>query len=125
MTEHLPLIMGVAGVVMAVMALAWLVRAHFDPEAPSLLDYLTATGADGVVHFDPRKSFEAGAFLVSSWGFVALVLAGKLTEFYFLGYMSAWIGARFLRDREQRLNRANEPVEPPHPPIGFTQESPK
>lgn len=34
------------------------------------------------------------ALIVSSWGFVALVRADKLTEWYFSSYMIAWAGAR-------------------------------
>lgn len=34
------------------------------------------------------------ALIVSSWGFVALVRADRLTEWYFSSYMIAWAGAR-------------------------------
>jgi hypothetical protein len=34
------------------------------------------------------------ALIVSSWGFVVLVRADKLTEWYFTSYMIAWAGAR-------------------------------
>lgn len=121
MTDYLPLVMSAAGIALVVAAMTWLIRAHLDPDAPSLLDVVTATGRDGQVHFDPRKMFEAGAFCISSWGFIALVLAGRLTEAYFVGYMGTWVGARFLRDREQRLGRAIEPPEPPHEAIGFVK----
>lgn len=67
-------------------------------------DYITSTAKDGKVRFDPRKTWEAGAFLASCWGFVYLTLHDKLTEFYFIGFMGAWAAARYLRDREQRLN---------------------
>ena len=66
-------------------------------------DFLTATARDGKVRFDARKGFEAGAFLVSTWGFVFLILADRMSEFYFVGYLATWTAARFLRDREKRL----------------------
>lgn len=69
-------------------------------------DYVTAS-RDGVVRFDARKTWEAGAFLVSTWAFVQLTLANNLTETFLVVYMGAWIGARFMRDREQRLNKAS------------------
>jgi hypothetical protein len=69
-------------------------------------DIFTSTGRDGKVRFDARKSFEAGAFIVSTWAFVYLTLQSKLTEWFFIGYMTAWTVARYLRDREQRLTNA-------------------
>lgn len=65
-------------------------------------DYITAT-KDGAVRFDARKTWEAGAFVVSTAAFVWLAYGDKLTEWFFIGYMGTWVGARFLRDREQRL----------------------
>ena len=67
-------------------------------------DYITST-KDGAVRFDPRKTWEAGAFLISAWGFIYLTLHDKLTEAYFVGFMATWAAARFLRDREQRLSK--------------------
>lgn len=65
-------------------------------------DYVTSSKG-AVVHFDPRKTWEAGAFLVSTAAFAWLAYSDKLTEWFFIGYMGTWVGARFLRDREQRL----------------------
>jgi hypothetical protein len=45
---------------------------------------------DGVV--DETKTTRMGAFVVSSWGFVYMTSADKMTEWYFLGYMAAWVG---------------------------------
>ena len=67
-------------------------------------DYITATSKDGVTRFDARKTWEAGAFLVSTWAFIQLTLTNNLTEVFLGAYMVTWVGARFLRDREQRLN---------------------
>ena len=86
-----------------------LLKMHKNKELPSLFDLITATDKNGKTRIDARKCWEAGAFLSSTWAFVFLVAAGKLTEFYFVGYMSAWVGARFLRDREKRLNNGLAP----------------
>lgn len=83
-----------------------LIRMHRDQNAPNLTDLITSTDRTGRVRFDARKCWEAGAFLTSTWGFVFLTASFKLTEFFFIGYMGAWVGARFLRDREQRLTAA-------------------
>ena len=89
-----------------------LLRMHRDPQQPNLLDLITSTDRTGRARLDPRKCFEAGAFLTSTWGFVFLTASGKLTEFYFIGYMGAWVGARFLRDREQRLGSQQRQKQP-------------
>ena len=80
-----------------------LLRMHRDHSLPSLTDLITATDKKGKTRLDARKCFEAGAFLTSTWAFVFLTAAGKLTEWYFVGYLGSWVGARFLRDREKRL----------------------
>lgn len=79
---------------------------NFLPASP--WDYITST-KDGVVRFDPRKTWEAGAFMSSTWAFFYLTLHGTLTEFFFIGYMGAWAAARYLRDREQRLTNGAKP----------------
>lgn len=33
-----------------------------------------------------------GAFAVSTWCFIYLTATGKLTEWFFMGYMAAWVG---------------------------------
>ena len=41
---------------------------------------------------DEKKFTRLGAWIVSTWGFVYLMLDGKFTEWYFVGYMSIWVG---------------------------------
>lgn len=74
----------------------------------NLWDCVRSTDRHGVERTDPRKLFEAGAFVVMTLGFAFLVLADKLTEVYAALYVGAWVAARSLRDREQRLNRMLE-----------------
>ena len=38
----------------------------------------------------PEKFSVMTALAVSSWGFVSQIQDGKMTEFYFVGYMTAW-----------------------------------
>lgn len=46
------------------------------------------------------------ALLVSSWGFVYLTLHDKLSEMYFMGYMSAWAAASAVN---KFLDNKNKP----------------
>ena len=56
------------------------------------------------VFTDGRKLFETGAFAVMTITFCYLALLDKLSEMYATIYVGAFVTARFLRDREQRLN---------------------
>ena len=38
-----------------------------------------------------RKLARFGAWLASSWGFIYLIVNHELSEWYFIGYMSAWV----------------------------------
>ena len=96
---------GVLALLVAALAIA-LWRAQCDPKRPDLLDLITSTDRTGKVRFDSRKCFEAGAFGTTTWAFVFLTLSHQLTEWFFAGYAAAWVFARSMRDREQRLNSA-------------------
>jgi len=41
---------------------------------------------------DEKKFTRFGAWIVSTWGFVYLMLDNKFTEWYFTGYMAIWVG---------------------------------
>ena len=82
-----------------------LIRMHRSKDMPSLTDLITSTDKKGRIRLDPRKCFEAGAFLTTTWAFVFLTASGKLTEFYMTAYVGAWVLARSMRDREQRLSQ--------------------
>jgi hypothetical protein len=38
-----------------------------------------------------RKISRFGAWIVSTWGFVYLIISDNLSEWYFIGYMGAWV----------------------------------
>lgn len=41
---------------------------------------------------DTKKFFTLGAWIVSTWGFVYLLIEERFSEWYFAGYMAAWVG---------------------------------
>ena len=84
----------------------------------NLWDCVRTTTKDGKLITDARKLWEAGAFVVMTVGFAYLVVQGRLTEFYAGIYVAAFVAARSLRDREQRLNRVLDkmPVPTSAPP---------
>jgi len=98
-------IMGTILLLGGTLAAVSLVKMHRSKDMPSLNDLITSTDRKGRVRLDPRKCFEAGAFLTTTWAFIFLTAAGKLTEFYMTAYVGAWVIARTMRDREQRLSQ--------------------
>lgn len=106
--DAIQIIMSLALIVGGVIIVWSLLRMHRDPDMPNLMDLLTTTDKRGNTRLDARKCWEAGAFMASTWGFFFMMGAGKMTEWYFMAYMGTWVGARFLRDREQRLDPSKQ-----------------
>lgn len=58
------------------------------------------------------------AFIVSTWGFVYLIVDQRFSEWYFAGYMAAWAGNALLNKwlTMKGQNRSDdEPFRPPPP----------
>ena len=53
-----------------------------------------------------------GAFVVSTWGFVYLILDGHFSEWYFGGYMAAWCGNALLNKYLTNRESAAAPRQP-------------
>ena len=54
-------------------------------------------------HIDESKFMRFTAFVVSTWGFVYLIIDQRFSEWYFAGYITAWAGnaliGKYLSDR--------------------------
>ena len=54
---------------------------------------------------DEKKFARFGAWIVSTWGFVYLIVEERFSEWYFAGYMAAWVGSaiidRYVADKSQ------------------------
>ncbi len=59
-------------------------------DSRSKIDLKDLICKDGIL--DEKKFTRFGAWIVSTWGFVYLILANKFTEWYFTGYMAIWVG---------------------------------
>lgn len=55
-------------------------------------------------HLDEKKFTRFGAWIVSTWGFVYMILDDQFTEWYFLGYMTVWTGNAIV---DKYLNNKN------------------
>ena len=43
-----------------------------------------------------KKFTRFGAWIVSTWGFVYLIVDQRFSEWYFTGYMAVWVGGALL-----------------------------
>lgn len=68
----------------------WLMHRNKD----NSFDITDLVSTDGKLN--ERKFCRFGAWAVSTWGFVFLACDGKLTEWYFSGYMAAWVASAIL-----------------------------
>ena len=63
---------------------------------------------------DEKKFVRFGAWIVSTWGFVYLIVEERFSEWYFMGYMAAWVGNAIF---DKYLNRPKEPLVPNVPKV--------
>jgi len=61
----------------------------------SLMDLIVDDGK-----IQERKVTRLGTWIVSTWGFVYLIIDGKLDEWYFVGYIGAWVANAILAKRQ-------------------------
>jgi len=65
----------------------------------SLIDLVSING-----RLNERKLSRFGAWVVSTWGFVYLIVNNQLSEWYFVGYMGAWVAnaliGKMIKDRD-------------------------
>jgi hypothetical protein len=52
----------------------------------SFVDLISVNG-----RLNERKVSRFGAWIISTWGFMYLILSSQLSEWYFVGYMGAWV----------------------------------
>lgn len=75
-----------------VVLVVWLYNLNKDPDSKISLIDLVAT--DGKL--EERKISRFGAWIISSWGLVYLISINELKEWYFIGYMGAWVANALL-----------------------------
>lgn len=68
---------------------------------------------DGMIN--EHKFMRFTAFVVSTWGFVYLIVDQRFSEWYFAGYMAAWTGNALL-NKWLNMKQNGSPAVPPPPP---------
>lgn len=73
-------------------------------------DIMDLISTDG--RLDESKLTRFIAFVISSWGFIWLLTTEKLSEWFFMGYMAAWVGnalfSRYLKQRDKEIDKTFE-----------------
>ena len=65
----------------------WLYKLNKDKNnTVYFVDLITING-----RLNERKVCRFGAWLISTWGFMFLILNNQLSEWYFVGYMGTWV----------------------------------
>lgn len=63
---------------------------------------------DGRINESKMARF--GAFVVSTWAFVYMVVTEAMTEWYFIGYMTAWVGNALFNKYMSNKKEESEPT---------------
>ena len=77
-------------VVLFLLLLLWVWHRNSDSNI-DLKDLICSNGK-----IDEKKFVRFGAWIVSTWGFVYLIVEERFSEWYFMGYMAAWVGNAIL-----------------------------
>jgi hypothetical protein len=106
-----------------ILAFYILYRMHTGRNHIDLADLICTDG-----YINDKKFRKTGAWVITTWGFAVLVLRDKIQEWYFLGYMGAWVldagYDRWVRHKENialgkdaSVVRGDRPPAPPEPEI--------
>ena len=109
------------GIILALTVLALLgILWNFQRDTDNSVDIKDLICHKGQLH--QGKFMRFGAWIVSTWGFIYLIMDHKFSEWYFAGYMAAWAGNALISkylDRGNNATSVTEPepeLEPPPPP---------
>ena len=82
----------------------WLYNKHNDNKSDiDLADLIMVNG-----HISDGKLIRVATWVISSWGFIYLVLENSLTEWFFLYYMGAWVANALISKHISRKANNDE-----------------
>ena len=104
--EHAFMWFLLVGLMLTFMSLMW----TYHKNKGNHINIMDLVSVDG--RLDESKLNRFIAFIISSWGFVWLLTTEKLSEWFFMGYMAAWVGNalfnRYLRIQDKRVDKEFE-----------------
>ena len=103
-------------IIIVILSLAFIWNIQRDRENQVDIKDLICTNG----RINEAKFMRFTAFVVSTWGFIYLIVDQRFSEWYFAGYMAAWAGNallnKWLTMKENSNTTPNLPP-PPRPPI--------
>ena len=81
-------------VIAIVVILAVLIIWNFQRDRDNKVDIKDLICTDGKINSNKFMRFTA--FVVSTWGFIYLIVDQRFSEWYFAGYMATWTGSALL-----------------------------
>lgn len=73
-------------IIVFILIMLWL----YQRDSSNHVDIKDLICSDGKI--DEKKFTRFGAWIVSTWGFVYLIIDERFSEWFFAGYMAAWVG---------------------------------
>lgn len=102
-------------VILAIIAvIAALIIYNIQRDKNNSVDIKDLICVDGRIN--EAKFMRFTAFVVSTWGFVYLIVDQRFSEWYFAGYMAAWAGNALINKWLNAKEQSVTPKAPPPPP---------
>jgi len=106
-------------VIIIVAVLALLIAWNIQRDKNNQIDLKDLVCKDGRIN--EAKFMRFCTFVVSTWGFVYLIVDQRFSEWYFAGYMAAWTGNalvnKWLSIKEQNTANTSDTPPPPVKPV--------
>jgi hypothetical protein len=106
-------------IIVVVALIAVLIAWNIQRDKNNQIDLKDLVCKDGRIN--EAKFMRFCTFVVSTWGFVYLIVDQRFSEWYFAGYMAAWTGNalvnKWLSIKEQTTANADSPPPPPAKPV--------
>jgi hypothetical protein len=106
-------------VIVIVALIAMLVAWNIQRDKNNQIDLKDLVCTDGRIN--EAKFMRFTTFVVSTWGFVYLIVDQRFSEWYFAGYMAAWTGNalvnKWLSIKEQTTANSADPPPPAAKPV--------
>ena len=99
-------------VIAIVVVIAALIIWNFQRDKNNQVDIKDLICVDGTIN--STKFMRFTAFVVSTWGFIYLIVDQRFSEWYFAGYMATWTGSALLSKWIDSKN-GNDNNSPPPP----------
>lgn len=96
-----------------VIVVAALIIWNFQRDRNNQVDIKDLICTDG--RLNSNKFMRFTAFIVSTWGFIYLIVDQRFSEWYFAGYMATWTGSALFSKWLDTRNGANNNNPPPPP----------